>query len=254
MMLNKDSASSEMAGFTYKVAKPPAAPCGDCALRRVSLCGALRDGDGEWPRPKWRHRETPARHNIYRAGEPSEGVLVICDGWAVRFVQLPNGKRQILSVVMPGDLASSSSLLEEGFEFSIQAVTRVKYCTLPFAEVRARICDNPAVFDLWLRLTAAEHREADRRLVDLGQRPALERVAALVAHVMLRSQDRGDGDDDAFPFPLSQQQIADCTGITAVHACRVLSTMRKDSICDVRHGTVRIIDRTQLLRLGTARS
>ncbi len=109
------------------------------------------------------------------------------------------------------------------------------------------------MFDLWLQLTAAEHREADRRLVDLGQRPALERVAALIVHVMLRSEERRDVEDDAFAFPLSQQQIADCTGITPVHACRVLSAMRKDGICDVSRGAVHVIDRAELVRLGSAK-
>jgi len=253
MLLNKDNASSGVAGFTYGAAKPSATPCDDCALRHASFCGVLCARSGARPGPKWRHRVTAARHNIYRSGEPSEGVLVVCDGWAVRFVQLPNGKRQILSVLMPGDLVSSSSLLEGELEFSVQAVTKVRYCTLPFAEVRSRICDNPALFDYWVRLTAAEHRNADRRLVDLGQRPAVERVAALVVHVMLRSEDRGDVDDDAFAFPLSQQQIADCTGITPVHACRVLSAMRKDGICDIRHGMVRIVDRPELMRLGSVK-
>lgn len=251
MLLNKGDAASEIRDFPYGMPRPAVTPCNDCAFRYVNFCGVLCDREREHPGPKWRHRVTPARHNIYRAGEPSEGVLVICDGWAVRFVQLPNGKRQILSVVMPGDLVSSSALLEEQLEFSIQAVTKVRYCTLPFAEVRARICDSPEIFDYWLRLTAAEHREADRRLVDLGQRPALERVAALVVHVMLRSEDRGDVEDDAFAFPLSQQQIADCTGITPVHACRVLSAMRKDGVCDIRQGLVRITDRAELLRLGS---
>ena len=251
MLLNKDGTSPAIADFPYGPPRTAVTPCDDCALRHVNFCAVLGARGGERPGPKWRHRVTPARHNIYRAGEPSEGVLVICDGWAVRFVQLPNGKRQILSVVMPGDLVTSSLLLEGELEFSIQAVTKVRYCMLPFAEVRSQICDSPAMFDYWLRLTAAEHRDADRRLVDLGQRPALERVAALVVHVMLRSEDRGDVEDDAFSFPLSQQQIADCTGITPVHACRVLSAMRKDGVCDIRHGLVRIIDRTELLRLGS---
>ena len=70
---------------------------------------------------------------------------------------------------------------------------------------------------------------------------------------MLRSEDRGDVDDDAFPLPLSRQQIADCTGITPVHACRVLGTLRKDCICDVGRGIVRIIDRAELLRIGTVK-
>lgn len=251
VLLNKDAVSPDIAGFAYGAPRTAVTPWDDCALRHVNFCSVLCDRNGERPGPRWRHRVTPARHNIYRAGEPSEGVLVICDGWAVRFVQLPNGKRQILSVVMPGDLVSSSSLLEGELEFSIQAVTKVRYCTLPFAEVRSRICDNAAMFEYWLRLTAAEHREADRRLVDLGQRPALERVAALVVHAMLRSEGRGDVEDDAFAFPLSQQQIADCTGITPVHACRVLGAMRKDGVCDIRHGIVRVIDRTELMRLGS---
>ncbi len=253
MFLNKSGVSTDIAALTYGMPAAQPTPCDDCKGRHWNFCGALSNGGTEWPTSKWRYRVTPARHNIYRAGEPSEGVLVICEGWAVRFVQLPNGKRQILSVVMPGDLVSSSALLEQELEFSIQAVTTVKYCTVPFAEVRARICGRPAVFDLWIRLTAAEHRESDRRLVDLGQRPALERVAALVVHVMLRSEERGDVEEGAFAFPLSQQQIADCAGITPVHACRVLSAMRKDGICDVRQGSVRITDRAELMRLGSAK-
>ena len=125
------------------------------------------------------HKAIAARHNICRAGEPNEGVTVVCSGWAVRFIQLPDGKRQILSVIMPGDLISPMSLFERQFSFSVQAVTAVRTCVFPFAEVRARMRDNPALFDLWLRLTAAEHRETDRRLVDLGQRTAQERIAGL---------------------------------------------------------------------------
>jgi CRP-like cAMP-binding protein len=84
-------------------------------------------------------------------------------------------------VVLPGDLVSPTGLLERQFSFSIQAVTDVRSCFLPFAEVRARMRDNPALFDIWLRLTAAEQRDADKRLVDLGQRAAQERIAALSA-------------------------------------------------------------------------
>ena len=198
-----------------------------------------------------KHRQIGARQNIYRAGEVGEGVLVICDGWAVRFVQLPNGKRQIFSVLLPGDLASPASILEGQFSFSIQAVTDVRYCYLPFAEVRARIRDNPSLFDVWLRLTAAERRDADKRLVDLGQRTAQERIAALIVDVMMRYEQRGELLDDEFPFPLSQQQIADFTGLTPVHTCRVLSSLRTNAVCDVGRGFVKIMERGELQRMGS---
>ena len=197
-----------------------------------------------------KHREIAARQNIYRAGESSEGVLMICDGWAVRFVQLPNGKRQILAVLLSGDLVGATSLIDGQLGFSIQALTDVRYCYFPFVEVRARLRDNQSLFDLWLRLTAAEQRAADRRLVDLGQRTAHERIAALLTYVMRRCEQRGELIGDEFPFPLSQQQIADFTGLTPVHTCRVLSSLRKDGVCDVGHGFVKVMERSELQRLG----
>ena len=228
----------------------PDLPCNTCHFRSSNFCGALFGRSGQPMAIRGRHRETAARQNIYRAGEASEGVLVICDGWAVRFVQLPNGKRQILSVVLPGDLVSPTSMLEGQFGFSIQAVTDVRYCYFPFAEVRARIRNNPSLFDSWLRLTASEQRDADKRLVDLGQRTAQERIAALLVHVMQRCEQRGDGIGDEFPFPLSQQQIADFTGLTPVHTCRVLSSLRKNAVCDVGHGVVKVMERRELQRMG----
>lgn len=228
----------------------PRLPCETCHFRSLDLCGALVGKSGDPLAIQGKHRSTMARRNIYRAGEPSEGVLVLCDGWAVRFVQLPNGKRQILSVVLPGDLVSPTSLLERQLSFSIQAVTDVRYCYFPFAEVRARIQENPALFDIWLRLTAAEHRDADKRLVDLGQRAAQERIAALIIHIMSRFEERGELANDEFPFPLSQQQIADFTGLTPVHTCRVLSFLRKNGICDVGHGVVKVLERSELQRLA----
>jgi CRP/FNR family transcriptional regulator, anaerobic regulatory protein len=76
---------------------------------------------------------------------------------------------------------------------------------------------------------AAEHGNAAKRLVDLGQRTAQERIAALIVHMMLRCQQRGEFHGDTFAFPMSQQQIADFTGLTPVHACRILSSLRLSS-------------------------
>jgi CRP-like cAMP-binding protein len=223
-------------------------PCETCRFQKLNFCGALFGGGRE--QPQGRHKAIAARHNIYRAGEPNEGVQIVCSGWAVRFIQLPDGKRQILSVIMPGDLISPTALFEPQFAFSVQAVTGVRYCIFPFADVRARLRDNPALLDLWIRLAAAEHRETDRRLVDLGQRTAQERIAGLVAHVMLRAEQRGDLNDGQFAFPMSQQQIADFTGLTPVHTCRVLSALRRTGVCDVGHGAVRLLDRAELQRLA----
>jgi CRP-like cAMP-binding protein len=229
----------------------PHLPCDTCHSRGQNFCGALFGRSGHPPSVALKHRAIAARQNIYRAGEPGEGVLVICKGWAVRFIQLPNGKRQILSVLLPGDLVGPTVIVDGQFAFSVQALTDVRYCYLPFAEVRARIRENPSLFDLWLSLTAAELRDADKRLVDLGRRTAQERIAALIVHVMLRCEQRGEVVGDEFPFPLSQQQIADFTGLTPVHTCRVLSALRRSAVCEVAQGAVTIRNRSELQRMGS---
>lgn len=248
-MLHEIDPLSALVDARGSVPTLPHRPCNTCQSRTRNFCGALFGRTGDPAPIRGKHRETAARRNIYRAGEANEGVLVICDGCAVRFVQLPNGKRQILSVLLPGDPVSPAAILEGQFAFSIQAVTDVRCCYFPFAEVRARIRDNPSLLDVWLRLAAAEQRDADKRLVDLGQRTARERIAALIVHVMLRCEQRGELLGDEFPFPLSQQQIADFTGLTPVHTCRVLSSLRKSAICDVGHGFVKIHERSELQRM-----
>lgn len=224
-------------------------PCDGCRFQKLNFCGVLFGDDG-CNRIERAHRTVAARHNLYRAGETNEGASVVCEGWAVRFLQLPNGKRQILSVIQPGDLISASAIFERQFAFSVQAVTRVRYAVFPFAEVRNRLRDNPALLDTWMRLAADEHRDADRRLVDLGQRTALERIASLIVQVMLRSEQRGELAGGEFAFPMSQQQMADFTGLTPVHTCRVLSALRKTGVCDVGHGMVKVLDRAQLQRIA----
>ena len=214
------------------------------------FCSVLFGGGAERDSAKIRHRAASARRNIYHAGEPAEGAIVICEGWAVRFVQLPNGKRQILSVVLPGDLVTSTSILERKFIFSVQAVTDVRYCHIPAGEIRKRLQTNSALLDLWLEAAAAEYRRADKQIVDLGQRSAQERIAALLFQMLTRSQERGELSANAFAFPLRQQQIADCTGLTPVHVCRVLGRLRKDGLCDVGRGLVRIFDGAELERMA----
>jgi hypothetical protein len=69
--------------------------------------------------------------------------------------------------------------------------------------------------------------------------------------MMLRREQRGEFQGDTFAFPMSQQQVADFTGLTPVHACRILSALRRKSICNVCRGIAKIIDRGELERMGS---
>ena len=222
------------------------APQGVNIASDFALCGDLCSVDRGQNLYGGQQRSKSARQNIARAGEPNPGLLVICQGWAVRYVQLRNGKRQILSVALPGDLISPTAAFEEELSYSIQAVTNVKYRYLTSASVRAALQNNIGLRDHWVELVIAERHDADSLLERLLQRSAEERVASFILRIVNRLEERSRPHDGVFDFPLSQLQLADATGLTPVHVCRTLRSLRDANVCDVGHGKVKVFDEDAL--------
>jgi len=222
-----------------------------CALQERCLCAAFPRRD-ERMIPSY-GRTVRARRTVYRAGDDLSGALVICRGWALRFVQFPNGKRQVLSIVLPGQLASPTLLLDRKLPFSIQAVTEVACAYIPFADIHDRFRSDPAWLDLWLGMAAADRRSADQQLINIGRRSAFGRIAALIAAIceILVRQSAID-ENGVFEFPLTQRQIADAAALTPVHTCRIVRQLRAANICDIGNGKVRIIDFARLQDAASA--
>ena len=165
------------------------------------------------------HEARRARQNIYRRGDPSNDVIVICSGWAFRYNQ---------------------------------ALTDVRYSRVSRDKVRERF-PGPEFLGLISRLLIAERRDADDQLVDLGQRLAEERIAGLVLRLRARFLARNEVEDESFPFPLRQQHIADITGLTSVHVSRVIGHLRKSGLIHIANGRVTLGDLAELQRIGDMR-
>jgi CRP-like cAMP-binding protein len=227
-------------------------PCADCDARKSNLCGALmvHRGDADWGDVRLTYGASRARHNIYRRGESSDDVIVICEGWAFRFRQLADGRRQILSILLPGDFVSALAPFQDSFDFSVQALTDVRYCRIRRDDVRARLSQKTALFGELAEFMIAERKEADEQLLDLGKRMAEERIAGLIWRLMERFTLRGEVKEQSFPFPLRQKHIADITGLTPVHVSRVIGTFRRRGLLTISGGTVTILNLPELRKLG----
>jgi CRP-like cAMP-binding protein len=149
-------------------------------------------------------------------------------------------RRQSLSILLPGDFVSALAPFQDSFDFSVQALTDVRYCRIRRDDVRARLAQKTALFGDLAEFMVAERKEADEQLLDLGKRMAEERIAGLIWRLMERS----------FPFPLRQKHIADITGLTPVHVSRVIGTFRRRGLLTISGGTVTILDLPELRKLG----
>ena len=199
------------------------------------------------------HHVVRPRRNVYVAGEPSESAYVICDGWACRMVRLPEGRRQILSFLLPGDLLSATAPFQQSLDFHVEAITKVRYAAIDRDQIRAIVAREPLVLEAFVNICIAENKDANQKLAELGQRSADEKIALLILQLMERLSERGLVHDQSFEFPLRQQHIADAVGLTPVHVSRVMGILRKAGLIELQQGILKIINLAELRRIGGMR-
>jgi CRP/FNR family transcriptional regulator len=189
-----------------------------------------------------------SRQTIYRAGEPLNGLPVICDGWAARVSRLSDGRRQILSIVLPGDLVSTNAVFVGSLNFFVEAITAVRHSCFDRSDFNARLAAKPSLIKALVAASLAEKEEIDQLAINLGRRRAEERIARLFLYLMERLKMRGLVRDNSFALPLRQQHIADATGLTPVHVNRVLGALRSDGLIEISGGILKITNLAALQR------
>jgi|TARA_R110002072_G_scaffold10935_1_gene50413 CRP-like cAMP-binding protein len=186
--------------------------------------------------------------DIIQESEKNASAYLLQSGWAIRYKIVPNGGRQIISFLLPGDIFGFRESLFDLSDDSVQALTSVRVHRIP-AEKIADICDNST--NLSLALTWARAREQAilmEHIVRLGRRNAYERLGHLLLELLHRLQlvDKA-GRSDYF-LPLTQEVLADTLGLSIVHVNRTLRKLRNDRMIELDPQTrrLKIIDQEAL--------
>ncbi len=185
-------------------------------------------------------REVAARRDIIREGEKPRGVNLVLTGWACRYKQLPNGRRQLVALFIPGDLCDPHVFILKEMDHSIGALTHVTYAEIPGSEFEAMQAGSPQLTRaIWWNelVSVGVQREWT---TNIGQRTAFERIAHLFCEVYARMRAAGLCSDGSCEFPLTQQDIADATGLTPVHVNRTIQDLRRQRLVELRSRTLTI--------------
>lgn len=189
----------------------------------------------------------------YRRGETivdhsplSDPLHLVTRGWAARASVLEGGSRQITDFVLPGEFCDLSRLGHRSSQMAV-AITTVRTALLERQAVRKAIEDHPKLGLALLRMALREQAILREWLVCLGRREKREHIAHLLCELHERLRRAGMVCDHEFDMPLTQEQIAEATGMTAVHTNRVIQRLRKDGIISFGRQHVRI-DQPQQLR------
>jgi CRP/FNR family transcriptional regulator, anaerobic regulatory protein len=191
------------------------------------------------------------RVDIIEADEVGGPAYTVFEGWAVRYHRLPQGTRQILDIVLPGDMIGLASALLGTVRHSVQALTPATLCVLSGHSVTELFTNHPAFALNILQTRVEEEERADVRLSLLGRSNAEQRIGYLMLETFDRLRHRGMvNGGSTCPFPLSRRDIADATGMSRVHVARTLERLRDQRIAIIQDGVLVLLDRARLTTLA----
>jgi CRP-like cAMP-binding protein len=187
-------------------------------------------------------RDLPADHTFIRAGEELRVSTLLLDGLICRYKDLSDGQRQITELHVPGDFADLHSFTLKRLDHNIMTLTPSRVALVPHENLTAiteRYPHLTRVFWFLTNLDAAIHREW---VLSLGRRSAVARMAHLFCELFERLRIVGLTVGPAYSLGLTQEELAECLGITSVHANRTLQDLRSRGLIEFRAGRVTLLD------------
>lgn len=183
-----------------------------------------------------------AHQDIIEEGQVPRSVFLVREGLACRYRILPDGRRQIMTFLLPGDLNDLHVFLLKEMDHSIAAITPVRIAAISRESVMELAIQRPRITaGLWWA-SLQEEALLRERIVALGRRDAVGRVAYLLCELLWRHQAIGLAEGHSFELPLTQAELADALGMTAVHINRVLQKLRGQGWIVLRNRTVVLND------------
>jgi CRP-like cAMP-binding protein len=149
-----------------------------------------------------------------------------------RFTVLPNGRRQILEFLLPGDPILLPLLFVPRLPYTVHALTDAKLCTFALKEIADQA---PISKEATRRIEIVCAAGLEARLAEINHRSSQERTAWLLLSLFHELKRRGYAEGNVVPFSLGLVHVADALGITITHASRTLGTLRREGLISLAH-------------------
>jgi CRP-like cAMP-binding protein len=197
-----------------------------------------------------RTRSIAAGADVVSEGDEPHDCCLVVDGLLARYNLVRDGERQIHSFHVPGDLPDRDSLHVRRMDHGIVALSSARVAFISHGALLDLVENRPNIgVALWRDavVDAAVYRQW---LVNVGRRNARQRLAHLVCEMFVKMTAVGLAEKDHFNFPVTQNQLADATGLTAVHVNRTLGELKRQDLIEWRGSVVTIANLPLLEQVG----
>lgn len=220
-------------------------------IRKLERLGSLTDADRaaivSLPHTLARGR---ASHFLVRERERVSHCAILVTGYACRHKTTSDGGRQIVSFHLPGDILDLQHLLFATADHNVQTITEATWALVPLDALREVMRASSNIAEALWRDTLIDASIFREWVLNVGRRDAKSRVAHMLCEFAMRRETAGLGTPERFELPMSQEQIADATGLTPVHVNRMLHALSDDGIIARDKRRVDILDWKRMRRVA----
>lgn len=191
-----------------------------------------------------------ARRDLIREGDRPGPVFVMLEGWACRYKLLPDGTRQIMAFLMPGDSCDIHAAVLAEMDHSIQTLTPARVALIERGEIERLIEGRPRIARALWATQLVDEGTLRAWIVSMGRRSSIARVAHLMCELYLRARNIGLVTDNELELPITQIVLADALGLTPVHVNRVIRKLRQAKVMELRERSLLILDPARLAEIA----
>lgn len=185
-------------------------------------------------------RRFQAGAHLFHEGAETEHLYFLLRGWAMKYKSLPDGRRQILDFVLPGE--PLGFVVARPAPYAIEMLGEAEVAAVQRSAFDALIESDPRFARAICRQFEAAGTRAHERMTSISYRSARVRVCRLLAELVDRAEPDGAPETVAMAMPLSQRHLADATALRVETVCRTLTQLDEEGIATLRRGQLRVPD------------
>ena len=187
-------------------------------------------------------RQLPPRTNLVSEGDPAPKVNVILEGFACRYRLQSDGRRQVVGLLLPGDMCDIRVCILKQMDHSIGTLSAVRAAQISREAADSLLDRYPRLSRAFWWSTLVEESIGREWIVNVGHRTAFERMAHLFCEIFERLYTVGLTRGDTCDLPLTQSELSDALALSAVHVNRVLMEMRHNQLITLRNQQLTLHD------------
>jgi CRP-like cAMP-binding protein len=197
-----------------------------------------------------KQRKFGAQEDVIADGAHSDHCHVLLTGLACRYKILPDGERQIMAFLVPGDLCDAEIFILKKMDHAVGTLAPSTTAMIHSDVMKTLLGEGSSISEALWWGTMTDLGVLRERIIDQGRRDATERLAHLLYEMLVRYRVSGVTRDNSIDFPITQTDLADATGMTPSHVNRVLQRFREDGLIELRSRTLTINNPARLKAIG----